>query len=555
MKRQSVLIAMLLLAPTARAQTVAPGNDTILKDELRADLVFLASDAMRGRLTDTPENRVTTAFIRSRFERLGLEPMGTESSYYQPFRLITARLGEDNDLELLDSHGSAVRWHARRDFSPELFSASGVVEAEVVFVGFGIHAPSLGHDDYADGVARGKIAVALLHEPGERDPESPFDGVVASEFSNARRKALAAQHAGAVGIVFVTDVHNHEEETDFYSAASRTWSEPPARIRRYTLAHWAEELRIPAVQISPALANIILRSAGRSLDELARQAESSGGEAVPLPSILLRLQVDVERQVVMDRNVVAALRGSDPRLLDEWVIVCAHFDHNGADGENVYNGADDDGSGTVALLQIAEAYAEAKRNGDGPKRSVLFGAWGSEERGLLGAWAYAESPSVPLARTVAVLNMDMIGRNEEVPVGGGRRFRGLEVQTAESNRNAVNILGYTYSADMKAGVAEANRLIELELKMRYDNNASNLLRRSDQWPFLQKGVPSLFFHTGLHPDYHTVFDTPEKINYHKLERIAKLVHQMSWELAGSATRPSFDKPDSIAAGPKTSSRP
>ena len=502
---------------------------------------------MRGRLTDTPENRVTTAFIRSRFERLGLEPMGGERSYYQPFRLITARLGEENDLELLDSHGSVVRWHVRRDFSPELFSASGGVEAEIVFVGFGIHAPSLGHDDYGDGV-RSKIAMVLYHEPGERDPESPFDGVVTSEFSNARRKALAAQHAGAVGIVFVTDVHNHEEETDFYSAASRRWSEPPPHIRRYTLARWAEEIRIPAVQISPALANAILGSAGRSLDELARQTESSRVEAVPLTSILLRLQVDVERQVVMDRNVVAALRGSDPSLVDEWVIVCAHFDHNGADGENVYNGDDDDGSGTVALLQIAEAYAEAKRNGDGPKRSVLFGAWGSEERGLLGAWAYAESPAIPLSRTVAVLNMDMIGRNEEVPVGGGRRFRGLAVQTAESNRNVVNILGYTYSADLKFGVAKANRLIELELKMRYDNNSSNLLRRSDQWPFLQKGVPSLFFHTGLHPDYHTVFDIPEKINYDKLERIAKLVHQMSWELAGSATRPSFDKPDSIAAG-------
>ena len=150
---------------------------------------------------------------------------------------------------------------------------------------------------------------------------------------------------------------------------------------------------------------------------------------------------------------------------------------------------------------------------------------------------------------------DMIGRNEEVPVGGGRRFRGLAVQTAESNRNAVNILGYTYSADMKAGVAKANRLIELELKMRYDNNPSNLLRRSDQWPFLQKGVPSLFFHTGLHPDYHTVFDVAEKINYDKLERIAKLVHQMSWELAESATRPSFDKPDGIVAGPQTSLTP
>lgn len=119
----------------------------------------------------------------------------------------------------------------------------------------------------------------------------------------------------------------------------------------------------------------------------------------------------------------------------------------------------------------------------------------------------------PLEQTVAVLNMDMIGRNEEVPVGGSRRFRGLEIQTAESNDNAVNIMGYTYSPDLRAAMEAANMTFELE--MQYDNNASNLLRRSDQWPFLQNGVPAVFVHTGLHPDYHTAFDRPEKINYVK----------------------------------------
>src|SRR3990172_7077802 len=145
--------------------------------------------------------------------------------------------------------------------------------------------------------------------------------------------------------------------------------------------------------------------------------------------------------------------------------------------------------------------------------------------------------------------MDMIGRNEEVPAGGGRRFRGLEIQTAESNRNRVNILGQTYSSDLKALVEESNRSVELELLMRYDNNESNLLRRSDQWPFLQKATPSLFFPPGLHPDYHTEFDRPEKIEYEKLERIARLVHQSSWDLATSEGRPKFDRPGRAAAAP------
>jgi Zn-dependent M28 family amino/carboxypeptidase len=171
--------------------------------------------------------------------------------------------------------------------------------------------------------------------------------------------------------------------------------------------------------------------------------------------------------------------------------------------------------------------------GQRPRRSVLFACWGSEERGpLLGAWSYTEDPTFPLDRTVAVLNMDMIGRNEEVQVGGGPRFNGLEVQTAESNRNAVNILGYSRHPALSGVVEQVNRGgYGLDLKLRYDNNSSNLLRRSDQWPFLENGVPALWFHTGLHPDYHTQYDRPEKINYEKMEKIARLVHQTSWVLA------------------------
>ena len=239
--------------------------------------------------------------------------------------------------------------------------------------------------------------------------------------------------------------------------------------------------------------------------------------------------------------MVGLLRGAETP--DEWVIVCAHYDHDGADGDLIYAGADDDGSGTVALLEIAEALGRAARSGRRPRRSILLAAWNSEERGLLGAWAYTERPLHPLDGTVAVLNMDMIGRNEEVRRGGGRRFRGLEPQTAESNANALNILGHSYSRAMTELVRSANREAELELRMRYDNNESNLLRRSDQWPFLQSGVPALFFHTGLHPDYHTINDRPEKIEYEKMERIVRLVYQMAWDLADSDLRPDFTGPN------------
>jgi hypothetical protein len=549
MKRACLLLALILASPLA-AQTHAPGNDTIRKDALKADLFFLASDEMRGRLTEYPENHIAGLFIRSRFERLGLKPVGPESSFFQPYVLSKASLGDTNAVEIQTASGGALSYRLKQDFFPQSFSASGTAEGEVVFAGYGIRASKLGYDDFKGDALRGKIALVFDHEPGEKNPESAFDGVVTSEYSRDLRKALYAQRAGALAILYVADVHNHPGEVNFTELAGEAWPEHPRRMPRLSLARWTDSVRIPSIAISPALAAAILESTGKSLDELARLAEAAGGAApIPVPSLRVALKASVAQQRVTDRNVVAAVEGSDPALKQEWVVVCAHYDHDGADEGRIFNGADDDGSGTVALLAIAEAYAEAARAGSRPRRSVLFAAWNSEERGLLGAWAYAESPLVPLEKTVATLNMDMIGRNEEVPVGGGRRFRGLEIQTAESNRNRVNILGHSYSGELKSRVEESNRLVELELLMRYDNNESNLLRRSDQWPFLQKGVPSLFFHTGLHPDYHTEFDRPEKIEYEKLERIARLVHQTSWDLASAEGRPRFDRPERAAAAP------
>jgi Zn-dependent M28 family amino/carboxypeptidase len=263
---------------------------------------------------------------------------------------------------------------------------------------------------------------------------------------------------------------------------------------------------------------------------------------VPLPGATATLTTALDRHVVQDRSVIGVLEGADGARKDEWVLVSGHPDHDGADGTQIWNGADDNGSGTVGLVAIAEAYAQAAREGKRPKRSIMFAAFNSEERGLLGAWAFTEAPTVPLDQIVAVVNMDMIGRNEEVPEGGGFRFGGLPVQSAESNANSVTLLGWSRSASLTAVVEQANQAYGLKLKKDYDNNVSNLIRRSDHWPFIQHGVPGIWFHTGLHPDYHTVYDRPEKINYPKMEKIARLVHQVSWDLAQSPTRPRLGPP-------------
>jgi Peptidase family M28/PA domain len=512
------------------AQDGLPSVDGITQANLRADLFFLAGDAMRGRLTNTNENRVAADYLASRFERAGLKGAGPGGSFFQPYNLATASLADGNVLEISGTvQGSSRVLHAKQEFYPLRFSATGRASGPVVFVGFGISAPRLQYDDYG-GDVKGKIVLALDHEPGERDPNSPFDGVVTSEPSTVWRKALAAQQKGAIAVLFVADVQNHPGPSNFDAAASAYWPDQP-RIPSYMLADWMERIRVPVAQVSPAVADSLTTSAGKSLVDLAKAAETTHGTTPVALNVNIDLHTAVDRQVVPDRNVVALLEGGDAQLKNEWVIVSAHFDHQGGDATQIFNGADDNGSGTVALLEIADAYAAAARTGRRPKRSVLFAAWNSEERGLLGAWAYTEHPLAPLTSIAGVLNMDMIGRNEEIPVGGGARFAGLEPQTAESNNNAVNVGGFKWAHGLQPPIEAANKDIGLELKPRYDNNSSQLVRRSDQWPFLQNGVPAVGFFTGLHPDYHTQYDRPEKINYPKMEKIARLVYRASWLVA------------------------
>jgi len=534
-KRLALGAALLWQACATPGTVAAPGHESIRAADLRADLHFLASDAMRGRLVGTPEIGLAAEYIKSRFERMRLLPAGPAGSFYQRFELMSFSLGEENTLEVTGVDGAPLRFAPGRDFCPLDFSATAAGQGSPVYAGFGIVGPDFGHDDYKGHDLKGAVALVLQHEPGESDPKSVFDGVVTTEVSHGWRKALAAQERGATAILFVDDVHNHGGGgLDDLTAA--TWPGKPRRVERFNLAARMERIRIPAAQISGELASKLVAGSGRTLRELAASAENPGGIVpIALPGPRIELRVAVKRARVAARNVLARIEGSDPKLKEELVIVCGHYDHEGADGDRIYNGADDNGSGTVGVLEIAEAYALAGRR---PRRSVLFAAWDAEERGLLGAWFYAERPLWPLQKVVAVLNMDMVGRNEEVREQGGR-FRGLELQTAASNANAMNVIGMDRSPDLRAAIERANRPIGLEIRFRYDNNLSNLLRRSDHWPFIQHGIAGGWFFTGLHPDYHMPEDRPERINYEKMERVVRLVHQVSWDLAEAESRPTL----------------
>ena len=537
----AIAFPALLLAQTT-SPSRAPASDAITTPKMRADLEFLAGDALRGRLTDTPENVITLEWVAARFKWLGLKPMGANGTYFLPYGLSIGSLGTGSN-EVVVTRGEHVsRYDRTTGFYPHRYSASATATGDLVFAHFGIVAEPLGYNDLG-GDVRGKVLLLLDHEPGENDSASAFDGIVTSEYTNPLKKALAAQTRGAAAILYVTDVQNHQGAQTFEAASRAYWPAQPPRLLPYTLAAWADKLTIPVGQISVALADSLVRGAGKSLADLARAAESArGNPLIAIPGVRVTVSASVVRRTVPDRNVLAAIEGSDPRLRNEWVVIAAHPDHNGAVGDTIYHGADDNASGVVGLLAVAEAYAKAAAAGQRPRRSILFASFNSEERGpLMGSWGYTEAPAVPLDRTVAMINLDMIGRNEEVPENGGTRFRGLPVQTSEANRNTTTLLGWSRST-LTASVERANARFGLALKKNYDNNASQLLRRSDSWPFLQHGVPAIWFHNGLHPDYHLTSDTADRINYEKMERIVKLVHQLSWDLAQAKDRPSLTKP-------------
>jgi hypothetical protein len=530
-------IAALLLPVLVSGQGRAPAIETIRKDEMRADLFFLASDGMRGRNTGTPEYALAAEWIAARYARLGLTPVAPDGSYYHRFDLVRSNLAEGNRLTISTTQESRRVARHGEDFYPLIFSADGEARGRVSFRGFGIHAPELGWNDYSGTSIKGSIVMMFEGEPAPDDPKSLFDGLVTSEYAASLRKTLAAQAQGATAVIFVNPRSTEGANRSFVSSARGYWPAKPPLLERYTLAAYADRVRIPAFQVSSPIAEQIL---GRELGPLLKEAAQGSARASAQSEVMIDIASSLERTIVPDRSVIAKIEGSDPTLKSEAVLISAHYDHNGADGAQVFNGADDNASGTVAVLDIAEAFVAAAQQGKRPRRTIIFAVWGSEERccgPLLGSWAWVEQPFWKLEKTAAVLNMDMIGRSEEVPENGGSRFRGLKVQTAASNSNNVHIMGSSFSPDLASAMRNANRDLDLTLRMDYDNNSSNLLRRSDQWPFLQRKVPAVFVHTGLHPDYHTTFDRPERIDYGKVERIARFVYQAGWDLAQGDSTP------------------
>lgn len=520
---------------------VATGFNAIREDTLRADLTFVASDALEGRMSLENGDAVAIQWIASEFAKAGLEP-AANGSFLQPIELVEYRGDREHSYLALRRGGSEKQWK----FPDALgsYHADVDVTAEVIFAGFGITAPELDYDDYQGIDAHGKIVLIFDHEPQERDPDSVFNGTGNTRYATGRVKILNAQEHGAVGVLIVGEpnrTHPSNQERVARIGGSETRAVP---IPSQALAE--DALHTPAATISDAVAREIFRTAGASLSELQAAIDRNlKPQSRPLPDTQVTLHYrNISAHTGTTYNVAGLLKGSDPKLKAETILFSGHHDHNGISGTEIWHGADDNGSGSVGVVSLAHAFAANAARGGRGKRSLLFVVYGAEERGLLGSFYMAAHPLRPLETTRAVLNFDMIGRNEKE----SDQTKGL-IDIPADTTNRLNLIGRSYSPDYNRTVVEENNFVGLDLDYRFDRDyALNIFFRSDQFPFVLHNIPSFWWFTGFHPDYHHTTDTADKINYAKMAKILRLAYLTGWQFANAATPPKFiGKPGGKAA--------
>jgi hypothetical protein len=548
-----LLASLLLLAGAvpALAQAPPPGRTptvfeqpalvqryqaSITSEELAAYLYVYASDHFEGRETGTPGQHLAALWLAGQYQAMGLTPKGTADAegpgdpraYLQPFDLqrdaltrsvLTVRRGGQEVAR------SVLSRSAVDGASLLLYGTAADVTAPVVFAGYG--AQGAGYDDYAALQAAGIQATGqwLVLLPGL--PPS-LRGV--AEGGDTGKIVAAFQQVQPGGILIVDD-----------AAAEGTPLEARARhaldaVGNLSLPGAGQAYQIPPIYVvSPALADALLEPSGRTVEAITAAIAASGQPVVfEVAGAEVHAVVERASEPIGTENVLAFVEGSDPALRDEFVVISSHLDHIGVDlarsGDQVNNGADDDGSGTVALIEMAEAFQQAKADGYGPRRSVLFLHVTGEEKGLLGSAYYADvAPIIPLENTVANLNIDMIGRADPTHPGA-------------PDSNYVYIIGAELiSTDIDAVNTRVNEVtgLGLDLSKRFNSpdDPNQFFARSDHWNFGKHGIPFIFYFTGTHEDYHGVDDEPEKIDYPRLAQRARLIFGTAWQLANQDARP------------------
>jgi hypothetical protein len=527
-----LLAASLLALAFPKASFAGDADDaasTIRREELRAHIEFLASDELEGRGTLQRGNDVAARYLASEMRRVGLSPGGPDGSFFQEVPLWVSSYKYTYFLELrFRSPSERQEFEAFKHFTVAPGSGHDTVEGDVVFAGYGITAPEYGWDDYAGVDAAGKAVVVLRHEPRENDEKSPWEGRKMTKHATFEAKIENARRHGAAALVIMNDpLGGHEP---LFESADLV---PDTMVHRTEIGfEKGGEPRIspggmPVVFVTMETACGILHKEMEELAAIQKEMDASGKPAPfqVVGSLKVRTQLagrlqTTERKVA--RNVAGVLPGADPARMSEVIVVGAHFDHLGTYGsgdDTIFNGADDNASGTAGLLEIAEAFCRLKER---PARTLLFLAFTGEEIGLLGSRWFVDHPLFPLENTVAMINLDMIGRDGNDSAANAKAVIAAGANTSPLWRELLTLHGADSGLDVQPSGEDPGG--------------------SDHQPFRDRRVPVLFFFTGFHKDYHRVSDHADRIRFDKVEAVSRLAFRVASDLAARPDRPEFTDP-------------
>lgn len=544
-------------------------------DRLRKDVTYLASDMLDGRRTGTQGANDAAHYIAGEFSLLGLRPGmqvarpartrgETRARYLQPFPYVSkVELGRNNLFVVNPGHADdTIQFKVGEDWLPLGFSSNADIKgAEVVFAGYGISSSELKYDDYAVSNAKDRVAIVFAGTPDGENPHGQF-----VQAGQIRFKAAAARAAGARALLIIA----HEEKLN------------EDRLARLSYDN-SGEAGIPVLVVSRKAAAEALGGSLSDLSVFEKTADSRGittntGDGYSVarrlrqPSMrALNLSVDVLRREAPSHNVIGILPGSDPKLKDEAIVIGAHYDHLGRGGQGslatregeIHHGADDNASGTAGLIELARLFSTQRPK---PRRTIVFIAFSGEEEGLIGSNYYVNHPVVPLANTVAMINLDMIGRlNEKRLVVGGvgtaQQWRAMLdaqnlVQSATVSLNAPAITVGASPPTMPIVVGANGRpVVTLDpTKHFFLTMTEDGYGPSDHSSFYAKQIPVLFFWTGTHADYHKPSDTAEKINYEGLARVVSFVANIVRDIDKNDKRPTYTVAKVAATGRSTGFR-
>jgi len=579
---------VVIVAAVCVAQQV--GSRQSAEGRIRSDVMFLASDKLEGRRTGTEGANEAAVYIATEFKRLGLKPGGVvgrithgnerlmTAAYMQQFPFVSgvelgkgcemfigpgipaeeiARLavatmdGSSRDVMIKAMRAKSMELRAGDDWLPLGFSSNGLIEfQDAVFVGYGITAADLKHDDYEKADVKGKVAVAIEGTPDSENPHSEF-----ARFADVRWKAIAARDRGATALVVIAREGNFKDD-------------PLSRLR---YDNSSGEAGIITVAISRQAAGRLFTKGGLApLDDIQKalmvpaptsqpgsvtnqEARTDKAPAIlqkrasaPLNNVTLTIGTNVVRKNSPSANVIGILEGSDANLKSEVVVIGAHYDHLGRGGEgslasregDIHHGADDNASGVAGLLELARIFSSERST---HKRSIVFVAFSGEEEGLIGSNYYVNQPTFPLEKTVAMINMDMIGRmrDRKLTIGG--------VGTATEWKDYIqtaNEASGPGGPTRHAGIGKADGVKPgFVLALNEDGYGP-----SDHSSFYAKKVPVLFFFTGSHEDYHKPSDTADKIAYADESRIVLMIANIVQTICDATTRPTYKLARSESAG-------